>query len=155
MLTTTRSPRHLRNLVYACVVLPMMALITAAPARADYCMQLDGGAFSGDLGFFRFKGKMPTIPGKIVALKGRIAGLSPVFGAATVATDGSYVELGATFFADSEQGQIDVTFFPPNSQSGSGYGDYGQYGTGGGSFDAAIVSCGLEPERKMKPRVRR
>ena len=143
--------RACRNLVFACAVLPVLAL----PARADFCMQLNGGSFSGDLGFFRFDGRMPTKPGKIVTLRGRVAGLSPVYGTATVATDGSYVELGATFFADSEEGQIDVTFFPPNSQSGSGYGDYGQYGTDGGSFDASIVNCALEPERKMQPRMKR
>jgi len=143
--------RVCRNLVFACAVLPVFAL----PAQADFCMQLNGGAFSGDLGFFRFHGKMPTIPGKIMTLRGRVAGLSPVFGTAVVATDGTYVELGATFFADAEEGQIDVTFFPPNSQRGSGDGDYGQYGTGGGGFDASIVSCALEPERKMHPRMKR
>ena len=142
--------RACRNLVFACAALPALAL----PAQADFCMQLNGGSFSGDLGFFRFDGRMPTKPGKIVALRGRVAGLSPVYGTAVVATDGSYVELGATFFADAEEGQIDVTFFPPNSQSGSGDGDYGQYGTGGGGFDADIVSCALEPERKMRPRTR-
>jgi hypothetical protein len=132
----------------------MFALATALPAQADFCLQLNGGPFSGDLGFFRFKGLMPTVPGRIVTLRGRVAGLDPVFGTATVATDGTYVELGATFFADADEGQIDVTFLPPTSQRGSGYGDYGQYGTGA-SFDASVVSCSLEPERKMRPRVRR
>ncbi len=146
----TRNAR--RNLVLACAVLPMFALAT--PVQADFCLQLNGGPFSGDLGFFRFKGTMPTAAGRIMTLRGRVAGLDPVFGTAVVATDGSYVELGATFFADADQGQIDVTFFPPNSTSGSGYGDYGQYGTGA-SFDASIVACSLEPERKMRSRVRR
>jgi hypothetical protein len=126
----------------------------ALPAQADFCMQLDGGPFSGDLGFFRFKGSMPTAAGRIMTLRGRAAGLDPVFGTATVATDGSYVELGATFFIDSDQGQIDVTFFPPNSTTGSGYGDSGQYGTGE-SFDAKVVACNLEPDRKKRPRVRK
>ncbi len=143
-----------RNLVLACAALSAFALATAPPAQADFCMQLNGGPFSGDLGFFRFKGGMPTQAGRIMTLRGRVAGLDPVFGTAVVATDGSYVELGATFFADADQGQIDVTFFPPNSTSGSGYGDYGQYGTGA-SFDASIVACSLEPERKMRPRVRK
>jgi hypothetical protein len=142
------------NLALACAALPALAFATALPAQADFCMQLNGGSFSGDLGFFRFHGNMPTAPGKIVTLRGRVAGLSPVFGAATVATDGSYVELGATFFADADEGQIDVTFSPPRSDTGSGDGDYGQYGTGGGSFDASIVNCALEPERKMRPRAR-
>jgi hypothetical protein len=157
-IATSSTGRHAKgpflSLVLACAVVPAFALTTALPVQADFCLQLNGGPFSGDLGFFRFKGKMPTIAGKIVTLRGRVAGLDPVFGTATVATDGSYVELGATFFADAEEGQIDTTFFPPTSQTGSGYGDYGQYGTGA-SFDASVVSCGLEPERKMRPRVRR
>jgi hypothetical protein len=93
--------------------LPAFAFATALPAQADFCLQLIGGVFSGDLGFFRFHGKMLTVPGKIMTLRGRVAGLSPVFGTATVATDGSYVELGATFFADAKEGQIEVTLFPP------------------------------------------
>lgn len=144
-----------RNLVFICAALPMLALATAIPARADFCMQLDGGSFSGDLGFFRFVGKMPTKAGKITTLSGRVAGLSPVFGTAVVADDSSYVELGATFFADSDEGQIDVTFFPPKSKTGSGYGDYGQYGTGGGSFDASIVNCALEPVGKKRSKAKR
>ena len=143
-----------RNLVLACAGLPIFAFVTALPARADFCLQLNGGPFSGDLGFFRFTGKMPKTPGQIVPLSGRAAGLDPVYGSATVATDGSYVEIGATFFVDADEGQIDVTFFPPKSKRGSGYGDYGQYGTGQ-SFDASVVSCGLEPDRKMQPRRRR
>ena len=142
---STGRPKHSwRNLLLALAGLPGLALATAIPARADFCLQLNGGPFSGDLGFFRFHGSIPTLPGKIMALKGRVAGLSPVFGTAVVAKDGTYVEIGATFFADAEQGQIDVAFFPPNSQRGSGDGNYGQYGTGA-SFDASVVSCSLEP----------
>jgi hypothetical protein len=122
----------------------VMVLAIAVPARADFCMQLNGGPFSGDLGFFRFAGKLPKKKGAKVKLAGRVAGLSPVFGTATVPKDGSFVEIGATFFADGEQGQIDVSFFPPNAKSGGGSGDYGAYGTGN-SFTAAIVSCALEP----------
>jgi hypothetical protein len=121
-----------------------LLLLAAAPARADFCVQLDGGVFGGDLGFFRFKGTRPTADGSVMTLKGRVAGLSPVFGTAVVAKDGSYLEIGATFFADNEQGQIDLTFFPPTGSSGSGDGDYGQYGTGQ-SFNAKIVRCRKEP----------
>jgi hypothetical protein len=117
----------------------------AVPAYADsFCLQLNGGPFSADLGFFRFKGNRPLMPGAIVDLKGRVAGLSPVFGTATVAKDGSFLEIAATFFADGEEGQIDVQFFPPNNTSGSGYGNYGAYGTSQ-SFTATVVSCALEP----------
>jgi hypothetical protein len=124
--------------------LAFAALSIPAPAWADFCIQLNGAPFSGDLGFFRFKGDFPTDSGKIVALRGRVAGLGPVFGTAVVAKDGSYTEIGATFFADATQGQIDVAFFPPTSNSGSGDGDYGDYGTGA-SFTAAKVACNQEP----------
>src|SRR5262245_15324602 len=123
----------------------VIALALAVPARADFCIQLTGGAFSGDLGFFRFKGAAPKTAGRIVNLKGRVAGLSPVFGTAVVAKDGTYLEIGATFFADGTQGQFDASFFPPTNTTGSGDGDYGIYGTGGGSFTATVVNCSLEP----------
>jgi hypothetical protein len=114
------------------------------PAHADYCMQLNGGPFSGDLGFFRFKGSVPTVAATITPASGRVAGLSPVFGTAVVAKDGSYLEIGATFFADATQGQIDVAFFPPTAKTGSGDGRYGAYGTAS-SFTATKVPCSTEP----------
>jgi hypothetical protein len=140
----------MRKLLLAAVLLAAVAGLTAAKfatsastATRQFCMQLSGG-LSGDLGFFRFNSGRPTDSGKIVRLSGRVAGLSPVYGTALVAKDGSYLEIGATFFADADEGQIDVTFFPPNSSTGSGYADYGAYGTGQ-SVDAHIVSCTLEP----------
>ena len=121
-----------------------IATLSVLPARADTCVQLNGGPFSGDIGFFRFKGNLPTNAGDMVALKGRAAGLSPVFGTAVVAKDGSYVEVGATFFIDGDQGQIDFAFFPPGNTTGSGNGDYGQYGTSA-SFSVKRVACNKEP----------
>jgi hypothetical protein len=121
-----------------------LTFAVAMPARADFCLQVAGGPFSGDLGFFRFSGKRPTKKGVIEQLTGRVAGLSPVFGTATVAKDGTFVEIGATFFADGTQGQIDVSFFPPTSTSGSGGGDYGAYDAGQ-AVTANIVACTLEP----------
>lgn len=124
------------------------AVLLFAPsrARADFCMQVSGGPFSGDLGFFRFRGSVPKAKGAMVSLAGRVAGLSPVFGAATVQLDGSGVEIAATFFADAEEGQIDLFLpFPVGRSSvASGYGDYGAYGTGV-SVSANLVSCKLEP----------
>jgi hypothetical protein len=67
-----------------------------------------------------------------------------VFGTATVAKDGSFSEIGASFFADTVQGQIDVSFFPPTAATGSGSGDYGAYGTGVPVIPA-IVDCATEP----------
>jgi hypothetical protein len=128
----------------AALATPFLLLALAAPVRADFCLQLNGGAFSGDLGFFRFKGKLPKASGAIVALRGRAAGLSPAFGAATVAKDGSFVEVGATFFIDGDQGQFDVSFFPPTATTGSGGGGYGVYGTGT-AVTAAVVDCATEP----------
>jgi hypothetical protein len=122
----------------------LLLAAAAAPARADFCIQLNGAAFSGDLGFFRFDGKAPTQSGKMVPLAGRVAGLGPVFGTAVVAKDGSYLEIGATFFVDAEQGQFDVFFFPPTAKNGSGDGNYGTYGTGTG-FTAKRVRCKKEP----------
>jgi hypothetical protein len=119
-------------------------LLCLPSARADFCFQLDGGPFSGDLGFFRFEGALPTAPGEMVGLNGRVAGLSPAFGAATVAKDGSCVEIGATFFADNVQGQIDLAFSPPTSKTGTGSVDFGQYGTGA-SFTAKKKGCANEP----------
>jgi hypothetical protein len=119
-------------------------LLAAVPARADFCFQLNGGSFSGDLGFFRFDGSLPTNSGKMVPLAGRVAGLGPVFGTAVVAKDGSYLEIGATFFVDVVQGQIDMSFFPPTNRNGAGDGDYGLYGANE-SFTAKRVSCGKEP----------
>lgn len=119
-------------------------LAAATPASADFCLQLSG-ALSGDLGFFRFKGPLHTTPpGAIQALTGRVAGLSPAFGASTVAKDGSFVEFGVTFFADATQGQFDVFLSPPQFTAGSGFADYGTYGVNS-AVSAAVVSCGLEP----------
>jgi hypothetical protein len=122
----------------------VLAFAVATPARADFCIQLNGGPFSGDLGFFRFKGTLPKGKGAVITLKGRVAGLSPVFGTATVAKDGTFVEIGTTFFADGTQGQIDVSFFPPTAAAGSGGGDYGTYDAGQ-AVTANIAACTLEP----------
>ena len=56
---------------------------------------MNGGPFSGDLGSFRFKGTLPKGKSALVALKGRVADLSPVFGTATVAKDGTFAEIGS------------------------------------------------------------
>jgi hypothetical protein len=118
--------------------------VSSAPAFADFCFQLNGGPFSGDIGFFRFQGNRPVAPGQIVTLSGRAAGLSPAFGTGTVAKDGSFAEFGVTFFIDETQGQFDVFLVPPKSNSGSGSGDYGSYGTSE-SVTVNVVNCNLEP----------
>jgi hypothetical protein len=124
------------------LAIPLFA--APSPARADFCIQVSGGPFSGDLGFFRFRGDLPVAPGTIRALRGRVAGMSPVFGTATVTKDGKALEIGATFFADAEQGQIDIGFAPPRARAGDGNGDYGAFGTGQ-SLTATKVRCSSEP----------
>jgi hypothetical protein len=122
-------------------------VIAAAPASADFCIRLSGGPFSGDIGFFRFTGVLPTKVGKMKALAGRAAGLSPVFGSATVVSLGresTQVEIGATFFIDATQGQFDVFLSGPTFTSGSGYGSYGQYGVNS-SVSVSVVNCATEP----------
>lgn len=117
---------------------------SAAPAAADTCIRLTGGSFSGDIGFFRFKGDLPTTPNQMVTLAGRAAGLSPAWGTAVTPKAGGYVELGVSFFIDGVQGQFDVFFNPANSRNGSGAGSYGEYGAND-SVTARIVSCVQEP----------
>lgn len=134
----------LRRAILGSVAFAATALMTVLPAHADFCVQLNGGSFSGDLGFFRFRGPLPTTAGYIVALRGRAAGLDPAFGTAVVARDGSYVELGVTFFVDASEGQFDVWFFPPGTRSGSGYANYGEYDVNQ-DVTATLVGCGHEP----------
>lgn len=118
----------------------------ASPAAAaDTCIRLNGGSFSGDIGFFRFRDvTLPTTPNQIVPLTGRAAGLSPAWGSAVTPKSGDYVELGVMFFIDGVQGQFNVSFFPPTATRGSGRASYGEYGTSD-SVTARIVGCGQEP----------
>ena len=118
-------------------------LCVATPASADFCLQMSG-ELSGDLGFFRFKGSLPRKAGDMYTIHGRVAGLSPVFGAATRAKDGTFIEIGATFFADAEQGQFDIFLDPPGFTSGSGGAEYGSYGVSD-AVTVMVVDCKLEP----------
>jgi hypothetical protein len=132
------------SIITALAVLSM-SLFTASPARADFCLQLNGGALSGDLGFFRFAKRLPKKPGTFVPIVGRVAGLSPAFGAATVSDDGAVIEVAVTFFADAAEGQFDV-WLTSSSQytSGNGYADYGTYDVNV-SHTVNVVNCSLEP----------
>lgn len=133
------------GLALVVAAIPAAGLATSRSTdAASFCFQLNGGPFSGDIGFFRFKGTRPTAAGAIKTLAGRGAGLSPAFGTATVAKDGSFSEFGVTFFIDATQGQFDVSFFPPSSRRGTGDGDYGTYGANH-SVNASVVDCSIEP----------
>lgn len=119
------------------------SLCLATPASADFCLQMTGG-LSGDLSFFRFRGKLPKKAGNIEALHGRVAGLSPAFGTATRAKDDSFIEVGATFFADATEGQFDVFLYPPSFTMGNGSSNYGAYDVSD-AVTVAVVDCDLEP----------
>jgi hypothetical protein len=125
----------------------LVAIITAfalaSPVRADWCLQV-GQPLGGALGFFRFVGPRPTAHGTIVPLTGRVAGMSPAFGTATVYKDGSGLELGVTFFADATEGQFDITLSPPLFRKGDGFASYGAYGVNRHAT-AKVVSCSQEP----------
>jgi len=118
-------------------------LCVATPAAADFCLQMSG-ELSGDLGFFRFRGVLPKKNGQTDSLRGRVAGLSPVFGAAARAKDGTFIEIGATFFADGEQGQFDIFLDPPGFTTGDGGAEYGSYGVSNAVM-VVVVNCELEP----------
>ncbi len=125
----------------------VLLALPSAPAAADFCLQLNGGDFSGDIGFFRFDGPLP--PGKanaMVPMAGRAAGTGePVFGGAVINSDGTSFQLGATFFIDDTQGQFSLGVSTVTKQ-GSGRGRYGAYDLGG-SFQVKIVSCNKEPNQ--------
>jgi hypothetical protein len=134
---------HGRRLALAGTIIGL-TIAGASPALADVCIQLNGGTFSGDIGFFRFKGSLPSEAKAIEPLTGRAAGLSPAFGTAVVGKDGTYLELAATFFIDGVQGQFDIAFSPPTNKKGSGAAAFGEYGLTD-DVKAKIVSCSLEP----------
>jgi hypothetical protein len=48
----TRSKWNSALFVFAATF--VLAFAVATQAKADFCIQLNGGPFSGDLGFFRF-----------------------------------------------------------------------------------------------------
>jgi hypothetical protein len=126
-----------------CLLAIFATILVAFPVWADWCLQLDG-TLSGDLGFFRFTGIQPRQPGQIVNLAGRVAGLGPAYGTATVNKDGTSLEVGVTFFADAEQGQFDIWLQGPSYLKGDGYAGYGAYGTSG-HVTAKRVLCSGEP----------
>lgn len=125
-------------------------LAAAAPAKAaDLCVQFDGVScdLSGDLGFFRFMGaKLPNSIKKATDLHGRACGTGTVTGTAVMNTEGTFVNLSATFVCDATPGLIDVSFAP-----GATLGAVGSGGAGYGAFDvnsactATIVDCAGEP----------
>lgn len=134
-----------RSSLLAVLAAASMTAAAAPASAADTCMQLDGGSFSGDIGFFRFRDvQLPTEPNKIVPLTGRAAGLSPAWGSAVTSKSGGYVELGVMFFIDGVQGQFNVAFSPATSRTGSGRGSYGAYGVSD-NVTVRLVGCSNEP----------
>lgn len=144
MTSMTRSLRPSSKALWGCATAVVLMIAAASPARADFCFQLTGGTFSGDLGFVRFLGPRPTLTGSMQNVTGRIAGLGPVFGSAIITKDGTTLEIGATFFVDAIQGQFDISFNPPSARNGSGYGDFGVYNIND-AVTATKVACTSEP----------
>lgn len=126
-------------------------LTAAAPAKAaDLCVQFDGVScdLSGDLGFFRFMGaKLPNSIKKATALHGRACGTGTVTGSAAMNTEGTFVNLSATFVCDGTPGLINAAFTPGMTGLGAvgiGESGYGAFSLAG-SCTATIVDCGTEP----------
>ena len=142
----------MRRQVGLLVLLGFVGLLVAgAPGRAsaDFCIQISGASchLSGDLGFFRFKKKLPKNVKKFVALHGRACGVGPAYGTAIMNTEGTGVEIGATFFCDAEQGQFSALFTPGSrigDTSSLAYASYGSHGLAT-SCSVEIVDCDLEP----------
>ena len=141
-----RTSRVASVLRRSCLAAAALLALSAAPASADFCLQLNGGDFSGAIGFFRFDGPLPPGPAdSMVPVAGRAAGTGePVFGGAVINPDGTSFQLGATFFIDNVQGQFSLGISSVTKQ-GSGHGRYGEYGIGGSSVQAKIVNCSKEP----------
>ncbi len=142
----------MRRQVGLLVLLGFVGLLVAgAPGRAsaDFCLQFSGAScdLSGALGFFRFKKKLPKNVKKFAALHGRACGVGPAYGTAIMNTEGTGVEIGATFFCDAEQGQFSALFAPGSrigDTSSLAYASYGSHGLAT-SCTAEIVDCDLEP----------
>ena len=123
-------------------------VLASAPASArDMCLQFSGQDcdFTGQAGFFRFKGKLPRNKKKFVPVHGRNAGITGVYGTATMDTEESMISLTASFTQDAVFGTIDV-FIDPANLNGTHFGSssYGDIGLGQ-SCDVDIVDCDLEP----------
>ena len=129
----------------------LVALAMAAPARADFCIQLSEN-LSGSLGFLQFKGGIPKKQGKFVTLTGRRGNAGdqgPAYGGASVLDDGSCMTLSVHFEADGDPGEVILQFCPPapatTSTLGVGSVASGQstYGTtpAWSSETGTIVSC--------------
>lgn len=115
----------------------------AAPALAATCIQVTGEGV--DL-FFQFKGKLPQKPNSFQQLSGRFNGFGPAYGAASVAQDGSFVEIAGGFASGGTVfGLINVGFAPPKSKVGGGGVVIDNVLT---PVEATIVSCRKEPKPK-------
>lgn len=137
---------RLRAAGLAATAATALLALSSAPAAADFCLQLNGGDFSGAIGFFRFDGPLPPGPAdSMVPVAGRAAGTGePVFGGAVINADGTSFQLGATFFIDNVQGQFSLGVSSV-TKTGSGHGHYGQYDLSGTSVQVKIVNCNKEP----------
>lgn len=140
---TTGPGRGRSRLATIAIATAALFATAASPALAATCIQVTGEGVSL---FFQFKGKLPTKPNSFQQLSGRIDGVGPAYGAATVPVDGSFVELAGGFASGGTLfGFFNIGFAPPKSKTG-----------GGGvvidniliPVEAKIVSCRKEPKPK-------
>jgi hypothetical protein len=127
------------------------APLAPGPAHAgDLCLQFAGMScdLSGDLGFFRFmKAKLPKNTKKATALHGRACGTGVVTGTAVRNTDGTLVNVAATFVCDATPGVISAEIDAANTGVGSahtGSASYNAYALGS-TCQVTIVDCVSEP----------
>jgi hypothetical protein len=128
-------------------------LLDPVPAAAkDLCLQLstaNGNSdcdFTGQAGFFRFsRARLPKNPKRAVALHGRNAGITGVYGTMVMGTDLSSVSLVASFTTDAVFGTIDL-FIDHTNLGGDhwGYSSYGDVSLNHGC-NVKIVDYALEP----------
>ncbi|HYC00719.1 MAG TPA: hypothetical protein VEC57_16420 [Candidatus Limnocylindrales bacterium] len=136
--------------VVASAALSAAVLAPASALAGDFCLQFSGGScdLSGDLGFFRFSGKLPKKAKKSEGLHGRACGTGVVQGAAAVNAEGTVINIHATFNCDATNGNINATLNPETAATlGSvhtGDANYGSFDVGSDCV-VTVVDCASEP----------
>ena len=140
--------RMLSGLAAAALSFAVLAPTTAK--AADFCLQFDGEdcSLSGDLGFFRFSGKLPKTKWKSEGLHGRSCkGVGAVQAGAAMNTVGTLIKIHGTFECDAVNGtinaEIDVATGTAIGSVHSGRGSFGDFNPGP-SCTVTIVNCADE-----------
>ncbi len=139
--------RMLSGLAAAALSFAVLAPTTAK--AADLCLQFDGlyCSLSGDLGFFRFSGKLPKTKWKSEGLHGRSCKYGAVQAAASMNTDGTFINIHGTFNCDAVNGTINAEIRVATGTAigsvHSGRSSYGDFDAGP-SCTVTIVDCATE-----------